>query len=219
MTTLDLTVFAVDADGVITVPGIPELQVRTDVFERVNPQDVHTAHDLIRLIKSCEPLAERFRQLSREYLAEHAQPSVFVENLLAQRGLRSGTQQLILRTLRRNPEEGWRNWIEYSGETALEGFLQHVRDWLEEDIDWGEIEYFDADWNGQVAALAYFDDVPARILRTVGIKIVDGDVPGSNYQAVVLRKGVEHANEVAQRLDLEFRFEEFAAAHVEARHD
>ena len=219
MTTHDLTVFGVDADGVITVPGIPEPKVRADVFQRVNAQDFHTAHDLIRLIKSCEPLAERFRRLSREHLAEQAQPSVFVENLLAQRGLRSGNQQLILRTLRRNPQEGWRHWIEYTGETALEGFLQHVRDWLEEDIDWSEIEYFDADWNGQAAALVYFDDVPALILRAVGIKIVDGDVPGSNYQAVVLRKGVERANEAARKLDLGFRFEALAAANVEARHD
>lgn len=218
MKSSDPIIFDVDSDGVITVPGIPEPKVRADVFERVDPQDVHTAHDLIRLVKCCEPLAERFRQLSRAYLAKQTQPSAFLETLLTQRSLRTGTQQLIVRALRRNPEEGWRHWIEYSGETALERFLQHVRDWLEEDIVWGEVEYFDPAWNGQAAAFAYFDEVPVRILRAVGVKLVDGDVPGSNYQAAILCKGLEQANEAAQRLDQGLRFEMASAVRAGASH-
>ena len=138
MKVLELTFYSVTSEGVIIVPDIPEPKTRSDVFERVDTRDVHTRQELIELIESCPPLEQHFLDLSLAYLRVHAQPSSFVDNLVAQRGRRSDAQQLILRALRRNPDGGWRQWIEYSGDAALEVFLQQVRDWLDEKIDWNE---------------------------------------------------------------------------------
>jgi len=219
MNSLDLTTFSVTAAGVIVVPGIPEPKTRADVFEQVDLRGIHGREELILLIEKCQPLASHFRFLSMVYLDEHSQADGFVDNLVAQRGPRSGAQQLILRVLRRDPDGGWREWIRCSGDSALEGFLQRVRDWLADDIDWSESEYFDAVWNGQEAAFAHFDDLPAPILKTIGVRIVDGDVPGSTYRAAELRKGIDAANQAAELLELDFRFESAAAPVVQVCHD
>lgn len=219
MKVLELTFYSVTSDGVIIVPDIPEPEIRSDVFERVDTRDVHTRQELIELIESCPPLEQHFLDLSLAYLQVQAQPYSFVDNLVAQRGRRSGAQQLILRALRRNPDGGWRQWIEYSGDAALEVFLQQVRDWLDEKIDWNESDYFDAIWNGQAAALAYFEDLPNAILKALGVRIVDGDVPGSSYRAAELRKGLDEANQMAELLELDLRFEAEISSSCEVDHE
>jgi len=111
-----------------------------------------------------------------------------------------------------------RQWIEYSGDAALQGFLDQVHDWLDEVIDWNESDYFDVVWNGQLAALSYFDALPAPVLKAVGVKIVDGEVPGCSYRAAELRKGIDEANQVAELLSQDFRFEPSERIHSGGSH-
>lgn len=219
MKAFEPTFYSVTAEGMIIVPDIPEPKIRADVFEQVDPRDIHVRRDLISLIKACPPLAQRFRRLSIAYLDAHSESTSFVDKVLAQRGLRSGAQQLIQGALRRDPEDGWQQWIDFSGDAALEGFLQCVRDWLDEDIDWNESEYFDVIWNGQAAALAYFDELPYAILKALGVQITDGDTPGSSYRAAELVKGLDEANQIAEILELELRFEGAQALSGEVCHD
>ena len=219
MMPLELTLFSVTAQGVIVVPDIPEPKTRADVFEQVDLRDVHSRQDLIDLIRECHPLAQHFGRLSRDYLDAHTQNASFVDTLVAPRRARSGSVQLIVGALRRDPEDGWQQWIDYSGDAALEGFLQTARDWLDEDINWGESDYFDAVWNGQAAALSYFDDLPAAILKAVGIRIVEGDVPGATYRAAELYKDITVANQTAELLELEFRLESINLRCVEVCND
>lgn len=218
MKTAELTTYSVTTEGVIVVPGMPEPKIRADVFEQVDLRGVHTRHELIALIKACQPLTQHFRQLSQAYLDRYGQAGAFVDSLLAKQRPRAGAQQLILRALRRDPDEGWRQWIDYSGDAALEGFLQHVRDWLDHEIVWSESDEFDTVWNGQAAALIVFEDLPKAILKALGVKIVDGDVPGSSYSAAELVRDIDEANRVAAMLELDFRFEATPADHSEVRH-
>lgn len=215
MNGLELTYFGVTPEGVIRVPDIPEPETRSDVFEQVDTSDIHSARDLIELVESCQPLEGRFQDLSAAYLKENSQLPSTVDQRLAPR---SGAQQLILRILRSNPDGGWRQWIELSGDAALEEFLQYVRDWLDEDIDWNESDHFDGYWNGQQVAFAYFDDLPRSILKAVGVKVIDGDVPGSDFRAAKLQKSVEEANQMAELLEQEFRFGQAAVLSSEVSH-
>lgn len=212
---LELTFFSVTPEGVIIVPDIPEPETRSDVFEQVDPSGIHSSRDLIELVESCPPLEGRFQDLSAAYLKENSRLSSTVDHLVAHR---SGAQQLILRALRRNPDGAWRQWIEFSGDAGLEEFLQDLRDWLDEDIDWSESDHFDGYWNGQQAAFAYFDDLPYAILKAVGVKVIDGDLPGSNFRAAKLQKSVEEANQMAELLEQEFRFEQAAVLGSEVCH-
>mgnify|MGYP000352546035 FL=1 len=71
-------------------------------------------------------------------------------------------------------------------------------------------------WNGQAAARAYFEDLPCAILKALGVRIIDGDVPGSTYRAAELLKGIDEANEIAELLELDFRFEAAKTPCVES---
>jgi len=215
MKVLELTFFSVTPEGLIIVPDIPEPETRSDVFEQVNPSGIHSCQELIELIESCPPLEGRFQDLGAAYLRENSQLPSTVDQLVVPR---SGALQLILRILRSNPDGGWRQWIELSGDAALEEFLQYVRDWLDEDIDWNESDHFDGYWNGQQAAFSYFDDLPRAILKAVGVKVIDGDVPGSDFRAAKLQKSVEEANQIAELLEQEFCFEQAVVHGCEVSH-
>ena len=73
------------------------------------------------------------------------------------------------------------------------------------DADWDPDEIPDSA-TAQGNAFLYFQDMDSAILRKLGVKIVEGDVPGSNYFAAQVKIGIDEANDVAERLDLEFRF-------------
>lgn len=153
MNNLDLNIFLVTANRVVVAPSMPEPTTRAEVFEQVDLRGIHGREELIKLIENCQPLAAHFRYLSMVFLDEHSRANEFFDNLVTQSGPRSDAKQQILKVLRRDPDGGWREWIRCSGDAALEGFLQRVRDWLTDGIDWSESDFFDIVWNGQAAAL------------------------------------------------------------------
>lgn len=202
----DIQWFEVTSDGLLVDPGIPQPRIRAEVFERVDLSDGHDVDGLINLIHRCETLAERFRNLGEQYLQENTGPAAFLRDLGCVPSARNGSQKLILRALRQDPDDGWVRWVELSGEMALETFRQVVSDWLSEEIDWRESEYFDSLWNGLVAAYGHFEDQPRSVLNAIGVHVINGDHPGSIYRAAELHKGIQEANQAAQRLGLDCRF-------------
>ena len=206
MNALDACLFDVSPGGVIFVPDMPVPKIRADVFELPDLGEVHTCAGLVLLIENCAPLTQRFRALANRFLVENAGPDAFINQLQSPSGQRTGRQKLILQLIRRDPEDGWQPWIEYNGDEALEGFLELVRDWLAEDIDWSECEYFEGPSNGQQAAYLYFEHEPRAFLKALGVELVEGDVPGSDFCAARLTKTIEEFNTVAQLLELDCRF-------------
>lgn len=206
MNALDACLFDVSPEGTIFVPNMPEPRIRADVFELTDLEDVHTCAGLVSLIENCAPLTRRFRALAGAYLAEHTGPSAFILQLQTPGERRTGHQKLILQLIRRDPEDGWQSWIEYSGDEALEGFLHLVHDWLAEDIDWSERGHFEAPCDAQQAAFLYFEREPQAFLKALGVEIVEGDVPGSDFCAARLTKTVTEFNQVAELLELDCRF-------------
>jgi hypothetical protein len=206
MSTQDIQWFEVTSDGLLADPGIPEPKIRAEVFERVDLSDGHDLDGLINLIRRCEPLAQRFRNLGEQYLQENTGSVAFLRDLGSVLSARIGNQQLILRVLRQDLDDGWARWIELSGDKGLETFRQVVSDWLAEEIDWRESEFFDSLWNGQVAAYGHFEDQPRSVLKAIGVRAIDGDHPGSTYRAAELHKDIQEANQAAERLGLDCRF-------------
>ncbi len=204
MSSTPTTWFDVDETGLLTDTSVPDPRTRAEVFERIGQGEFHDADGLIELIRSCQPLANHFRRLSLEYMDDIADASEFLRNLPAQNTIRTGTQHLILRALQKDPEEGWEQWVEYSGDASLEAFRHIVHDWLGDEIDWCEHDHFDNVWNGQTAAFGYFLDMPRSTLKELGLRLSDGGRPGR--QVAELTKDLVQTNELAKRLGLPCRF-------------
>ena len=63
-------------------------------------------------------------------------------------------------------------------------------------------------FSGVALAKKYFECLGYETLDGLGVQIIEGDHPGSNYYAAVLRQDVDYVNQVARDLGLTFRFRE-----------
>lgn len=192
--------FEVNEFGTIVDPSIAEPQVRRDVF-RVSTDWIDAPHELIREVDGCIPLCERFRELTAQAV-EDIQDRLYNEALDDRIRRRLERLEAVLG----DEDDGWRAWVRREGKRDLPRLLKAVEDWLDEPIEWGEIDWFPYDWGGQGNALAFFESLDGETLDALGVEIVMGEHPGSTYYAAELPGSIEEANAVAERLGLPFRF-------------
>lgn len=83
-------------------------------------------------------------------------------------------------------------------------FKKVIVDWLAAPIEWQEDMPDNATAVG--SAKRYFENEDLATLDKLGVWIIEGEFPGSTYYAAELRKKVEEANEIAQKLGLSYRF-------------
>lgn len=204
MPLIEAYIFDILPDGVIVRPDMPEPIYRRDVFWSIDPGAVHSSDGLIIRISDCEPLTQHLRAHAQRFLEEQTAANAFIENLMSAR--QQSRHQLILRQLRRDPVDGWQSWIEHSGDQALEGFLQLMRDWLDAPIDWSEVEHFSVPWNGRQAASGYFQRLPHAVQKALGVEIDEGEVLSMRFCAARLTKSIRAANAAAELLELDCRF-------------
>lgn len=199
-----LTYFEVSSSGTISYPGMAEPKTSADVFQCVSPSDIHSTSKLIDQVESCQPLAWYFTELAASRL-EDIEAELDDQDsglgLMARRRL-----AILAAALRHDPDTGWCDWVKHEGDPGLASFKEHIQDWLDEDIDWDESDYFDASWSGQSACLAFFSDVDFAVRKALGIVIIEGEHPGSSYYAAELRSDIAQANLKAHELGLDFRF-------------
>ncbi len=105
------------------------------------------------------------------------------------------------------PEYALAEWPTYRGEPGLDACRRAVAEWLEQAPDPEDYEWFDSrGGSAQGAATAWFDCLDYGDLHQLGIRIAEGDHPGSSYYAAELRGSVEAANAAARTLGLSCRF-------------
>jgi len=206
--TCELIVLDVDESGNIIDRAVPEPRIRVDVFGSVSLRLKQSGEDIIKQIEQCEPLVWHFRELGRARASELSQSHLLnepVSELIFGPRL-SPSERLILRALREDEEDGWLRWIEFSGDGLLEHFKSLIKHWLASDIDWAEVEYFDAGYNGQNMAKLTLQRLPRHVLKALGVVTVDVTHDGSTCRAARLQKTVVQANEVANLIGLAVRF-------------
>ena len=199
-----LTIYEVAEYGTITYPGVVQPKTRADVFETISPSAIHATEDLITQVEDCSPLACYFSGLAADHLEEievELEEEDGALGLIKRRRL-----ALLAAALRDDPDAGWCDWVRHEGDPGLASFKKHIQDWLDEDIDWGESDWFDEYWSGQSAALGMFSNLDGHILKALGVVIVEGEHPGSSYYAAELRADIVQVNLKAQELGLDFRF-------------
>lgn len=85
--------------------------------------------------------------------------------------------------------------------------------WLRDEPDWNwEDDYLPDRATGQGAAFEYFEGAEFEVLEAVGIQVIEGDRPGSNYIAAELHMPFEEANVIAEEHGWSLRFMRVGAA-------
>ena len=199
-----LAFYEVNEYRTITDPSVRQPKVRSEVFSNVSPVLIHSTDQLVDVVEECTPLGDHFSQLAYEHLSEIEQELEEADTSLgftARRRL-----AFVAAKLRDDPETGWRDWVKHEGDPGLASFKKHIQDWLDEEIDWNESDWFDSGWSGQSAALDFFSSLQGDVCDALGVVIVEGEHPGSSYYAAELEAGIDQANVAAETLGLDFRF-------------
>ncbi len=195
----DPVYFEVDEFQTIRDPRVPEPEIRADIFDDIVPASIKTPEQLIA-ISEPGPMWRRLTELTDERRQE-------IEWSLDDE-LAPGERRCLKRIagLLAAPDEGWKHWVRLEGRRSMTGLRNIVTDWLAEPIDWDEHVWFPDDIGSMGAAKVFFDSLDFDTLDELGIKIVEGEYPGSTYYAAELTGEVEVANVVAARLGLPVRF-------------
>ena len=192
--------FEVNEWRTIVEAGVREPEIWADLYNvsDVRPRD---PEQLIREVEDIYPL-----QMELQRRAESR-----CEDLAAELGqLRVGSPrhahiEQLLEDLS-DPDMGWAEWIRLEGKAGIDGVWGVVQEWLAQPVDWGQADYFPADWHGTGRAYQFFRQMDQDALDALGVVIVEGCHPGSDYFAAELRGEIEDANAAAERLGLPFRF-------------
>ena len=69
-----------------------------------------------------------------------------------------------------------------------------------------EDDYLPESGTAQGAAMEYFRDMARDELRTLGVKVIEGEFPGSTYYAAEMGGGIDEANHAAEAAGIPARF-------------
>jgi len=91
-------------------------------------------------------------------------------------------------------------WLESLSTRALRTVIRDVRQWLREEPDWAqEDDYIPRTSGPQGAALEFFRDWDSDELLALGVRIVEGEHPGSTFYAAELVRDPAAANATSAR--------------------
>lgn len=192
-------VFYVNDYGTIVDDDPREAQTRAEVFH-VDPECLRNIDDVRDAIEGCYPLASHISWLAHERAVE-------IDQQLARAKLRDDERERLerLADLMRDDLDGaWVYWLD--DEPDVEKFKGVIRCWLAESVDWDEADWFDIPGTNQSRAMKFFQYMPRKLLNALGVVIVEGEHPASQYYAAELRGNIDKANAVAAERALPFRF-------------
>jgi hypothetical protein len=108
-----------------------------------------------------------------------------------------------------DPADGVEDWLlGLNPEKFSQLILEKLNEWLSEEPDWAfEQDYIPEATSAYSAAYEYFREMDFVILDAIGVKVVEGQFPGSTYFAAELIISISEANKVAEDMCLEIRFE------------
>jgi hypothetical protein len=194
--------FLVDEYGTVVEPDVAEPRINADLYgDRIDTGWIESPESLIAEIEAYPELHSHFCALAASEL-EDARNQLERGRLTP--GQRVAAQRIV--DIIERPDDDWPEWIRTGGAAALPDFLARVDAWLEEPVNWGAVEHWPREWSGQGVAFRFFESMDNETLDALGMVLVEGDRPGSDYVAAELRQPIAAANRAAEALALPFRF-------------
>ena len=192
------TIFDVLPAGTLTLPEVEVPKTRASAYD-LTPVRIRNAADLLSAAAGCPPLTWHLHSLYDEARETHAaELAQLLAADAAPRRRRKLAAQLHL--LAREPADGLPDWMDSLSGRELQTILKSARAWLEAEPAWTtEEEHLPWSTSGSGAAFDYFRDWDPDDLLALGVKIVEGEHPGSSYFAAELVRDPAAANATSAR--------------------
>jgi hypothetical protein len=186
----------------IVDPDVPEPMVRSDVFGVVD-RHPRTLDHLISQVENIQPLQNEFQQRAFDVAEELWKQ---LDALRDESGaIDSGSRERQIGDLN-DAVNGWEAYLRIGGDERLDEHWEFLDEWMQGVLRGDELDYAGYDWHGQGRAFKFFAGMDRGIRDELGVVVVEGDHPGSDYLAAELRGDIGRSNLTAERLGLPFRF-------------
>lgn len=149
-----------------------------------------------------EPLRSEVDELKRDVLGMQEDLEVgeeeVDESVLEAERARLVRLQAKLDSMPGSSEEGAWKWLESFDDARFrQQIAPRVEAWLRDGLSVEELDYADELESPQGSALAYFRDSHPTLVPLLGVRVVEGEHPGSSYYAAELRSRIDVANAAA----------------------
>ncbi len=207
----NLTVFHVDESGTLTMADFWQPVTRSEVYEHIAEGWSRSPVDLVRVMDACSPLAWEVHSL---YSTVREQVEHELEEVEGQEG-RSYMKKRRARALADrlevmppDSEVGAQDWVLSLAQAEFEAqIVPSIEQWFSQPPDWRyEDDCQDEGSTAQGAALQFFQGMDRAQRRVLGVKVVEGEHPGSSYYAAELTVDIEAANKAAEEAGIPVRF-------------
>jgi hypothetical protein len=208
-----LTEFAVDSQGILTPLGFEEPTTRAAAFES-------EVYDWSRSPKALEKVAERFPPLEwlLNDLYQEARDQL-LESIAAETKRQASPQasrpllelEKQLAAMPEEPCDGLREWLQRLDSAHFQTILvPRIQAWLAKAPRPDESDFAEAA-SGHTAAFCFFhdqfeEDFAPHSPEDIGVEVIEGPHPGSDFCAAFLRIPIAQANAKATALSIPIRF-------------
>lgn len=220
-------VFEVHDDLRLELQGAENRILRHDIYSADVEGTLVSPETLLRAAHSLPPLMweiETMYSTAREDVAaglRTLQAAITAHQGNAQRDAGQANQERralqalaarhaeFLEDLPEHPEDGAEDWLLGCDPTYFEESVRpRLREWWNSEPNYTgyEEDFVPDDSHPQGCAFVYFQEQFRGDPSSIGVRVVDGDRPGSNYRAAELRWPIDQANEAALALELPVTF-------------
>lgn len=202
-----MTHFEVDSYGTLSAVDFVEPRTRKEIYKHIAASWEGSPRELAEAMSVCHPLELHIHSIYADVREE-------IKNELKRHGEwdYSSLWKLLNARLQKFPEVPEDGVLDWLSEMTISQFdklvVPSVQNWFAgaPDRD-GEEYYFPPTATAQYAALEFFRFVSPADLKTLGIRIVEGEHPASTYYAAELDKYVDEANRSAEAAGIPVRFQ------------
>ena len=203
-----ITKFEVADGGTLSMANYAEAETRADFYAYEADRWSGSPKDLADAMDGCQPLVWAVHSIYSDFRGE------LKCALQDAQGTGNGNKRKLaalktrFKALPEEPEEGAANWLLSLTSKEFEGrVVPKIKKWFGEPPNWSfEDDYLPESGTAQGAALDFFRDMARDERRTLGVKAIEGEHPGSTYYAAELRGDIDEANRAAEAAGIPVRF-------------
>lgn len=200
--------FEVDSDGTLRMAGHVQPKTNAELFEDVAADARRSPHALAHAMDRCQPLAWEVHSLYAVIRDELSADLAEAQKAGAGHKKRQSALQKRLRAMPAEPEEGVEAWLRaLTTREFHQWVVPEIESWLESAPNWRiEAEYLPQTATARGAAMEFFESMGGDELETLGVYLIEGEHPGSSYDAAELSIDIDEANHAASKAGIAVRF-------------